>query len=82
MSKPDLDRLYWLLVIKGPLTMQEICAFTNWTRLETNSRLYYLRKTTCAELIERDQHRGLLNPCGKWKAITETEIIDAELIPA
>lgn len=71
MPKQHLDRLYWLLVIYGPMTMGEIMAETNWTRLETNSRLYWLRKTGCVRLIERLRHRGRLNACGKYEAVPE-----------
>lgn len=81
-----VTQLYWLLVVKGPLTMNAIVAWTNWTTPETNNRLNALRRQGCVRLIERGQHQAPYNRCGKWQAITEVELnaklVAAETVPA
>ncbi len=77
----DLDRLYWLLRMVGPLTMKEICIRTNWTQYRANQRLYQLQRYDCVRLIERGQHAerhpycGYNHYCGKWEAIAEPKTV-------
>jgi hypothetical protein len=87
----DQTRLYWLLVLEGPLTMPDLRLRTNWTTKRTNDTLYRLRQNGCVRLTEKGQHYQYqrstfgccANWCGKWVAITEAavsdEIIDAEI---
>lgn len=77
-SISPVTRLYWLLVISGPLTLPEIRDETNWTTHDANSRLSELKRTGCVRLIERGQHGESGHRCGRWMAITEREIMDAE----
>ncbi len=86
-SKRDLDRLYWSLVVFGPMTLYDIQKWTNWTRSRSNDALHRLKVSGCVELTERGQHRtGFANQmrCGKWKAITETPyiVVDAIVVDA
>lgn len=82
----DQTRLYWVLVLEGPLTMPELRARTNWTTKRTNDTLYRLKQDGCVRLTEKGQHYQRqtfgANWCGKWRAITEQavrEIVDAEI---
>lgn len=84
-SKADLDRLYWSLVVLGPMTTWDIIEWTNWTRSRTNDATHRLRAVGLCQLIEVGQHRSKSRNqqwCGKWKAVTESEIVDAMEIPA
>lgn len=78
-SKADLDRLYWSLVVLGPMTSWDLQVWTNWTRSRVNDATHKLRQLGLCELIERNQHHGSPRGmrCGKWKAVTESEIVDA-----
>lgn len=76
----ELTRVYWMLIIDGPLTLFEITERTGWTKHRANQRLYQLREAQCVELLDRKQHAGAYNtlynrrePCGKWAAISDLE---------
>ncbi len=80
VRQPKLDQLYWLLVIKGPMTLTEIVEFTGWTYYQANQWLQQLKGSDSVELLEREQHRGAYNyqshghnRCGRWAAITDLE---------
>jgi hypothetical protein len=85
-SAHDQDQVYWTLVIRGPMTLSELQAWTTWTKHRTNQALYLLRKQGCVALVERGQHRSTLDNqmrCGKWTAITEEAvrpIVDAIVV--
>jgi hypothetical protein len=51
----DQTRLYWLLVLEGPLTMPDLRLRTNWTTKRTNDTLYRLRQNGCVRLTEKGQ---------------------------
>lgn len=87
-SRKDETRLYWLLVTDGPLMQREIRTRTEWTPHRTNETLYRLKVAGLVRLIERGQHyqRHVEGPganrCGRWQAITESEIgeiVDAQI---
>ncbi len=91
LSRKDETRVYWLLVISGPLMQREIRSLTNWTPHRTNETLYRLRMAGLCRLIERGQHyqRHIDGPganrCGRWVAVAESavgEIVDAQEISA
>lgn len=88
-KEKDQTRLYWMLVIAGPLTMRDLRAETNWTTSRTNDALYRLRKAGCVRLVERGLHvqkhhfsNGGIR-CGKWEAVVicgvDQTVVDAIL---
>lgn len=91
-ARQDETRIYWLLVIEGPLMMRQIRELTGWSCYRANAVLYRLRRHGLAQLIEKGQHyhrhtnrygplRGA-NRCGKWQAIADCEvgeIVEAEI---
>jgi hypothetical protein len=91
-SRKDETRVYWLLVVSGPLMQREIRRVTNWTPHRTNETLYRLRLAGLCRLIERGRHYQRhvdgpgANRCGRWQAITEVEvrdeIVDAQVVCA
>jgi hypothetical protein len=81
MRRRDLDRVYWSLVIFGPMTFHDLQAWTNWTRHRLNQALENLKHTGCVELIERNQHRSPrwnAQPCGKWRACLDSPRLELE----
>lgn len=56
----DLDRLYWMLVVLGPLTASAMRVRTHWTRAHVDRVLDRLRATRC--VLHVGEH---------WEAIVE-----------
>ena len=72
MSVNYVDRLYWLLVLKGPMTLPEIQQETNWTPKRSADMVYRLKRQGCIELVERRRHGIRWHRCGKWRAIQDS----------
>src|SRR3990167_7655839 len=86
-SAKDCTRLYWMLILDGPLSMRELRLRTNWTTHRTNDALYRLKTGGDVRLMERGQYvqpnSGMgSNRCGKWRAVTDQETVEAVEISA
>ena len=71
-----LTRLYWLLVLSGPLTLPEIREATGWSTRQGNNYLCALKRQGYVRLTERGRHHRPHSVYpgwqsgGKWQAIT------------
>jgi hypothetical protein len=76
MRVTDRDRGYWLLVVRGPLTMQAIRRGDAGTRGRLGKVLYDLKRHGSVRLIERGQHHGagFGGRCGKWAAVQDETV--------
>lgn len=89
-SKSDLDRIYWSLVVLGSMTLQELQAWTHWTKHRTNDALQRLKRSGCVRLVERHKHQGAYwnngskgrARCGKWVAVLETDVSKSPVVDA
>lgn len=73
-TQQQATRLYWLLVVAGPLTMPEIRQQTNWTTARVNNTLRRLRmagdvRRLPGKTYERQRGGSWANWCGKYQAV-------------
>lgn len=67
----DQARIYWTLVIRGPMTLPDLRVWTNWTTHRANDAIFQLKRRGDVILVERDRHPhpGKGRRCGRWAPV-------------